>query len=1052
MTAYAGQAEQKGRRRWAILLVLLLLGGVVCLGGVLFSQQVANQELEFVPVHLHSELEADYKVNPNPPQLPGVRLDIIWQAIFDHEPEATGLEARQAALLNSLQTPVPFVTPQVCQGEHTIYVSQDTWLDSANPTATYGSDTLLQIGRDENHLKRLLLYFSLEPYIPQGTFISSARLELNAADAAVTDASQPIHFFNLMNPFQEATTNWSNQPELGIADFPPKLRTANIHAWDVTDIVRAWLLGHYPNHGLGLEPQSSTTATLFYYSREADSQTNREVARDIDRLSPRLIIDCGGAPLPEAIAAASPTIIPNPTNTPGVSPTNTPIPQLIDTPPLPTPSPIPAVSSPTLPPTTPTIAPTTPAPLPSPTNSPPPSSTSPNNGSPDDDPTDTPVPAPTPLPSANLVVSKTGAPNPVIVGNNLTYTLNVSNNGPSDATGVTVVDTLPAGVSLISATPSQGTGCSGTTTITCNLGLIANGNNATVTIVVSPSTTGILTNSATASASETDPNPGDNTATANTTVNPAADLKITKAAAPDPALAGSSLTYTLTVTNAGPSDATGVVITDTLPGGITFVSASAGCTQAGGIVTCNVGNLTAGSSLQRIIVVTVNPATTGPLTNQATVGGNEADPAGGDNTATIATSVIPLADLSVSKSVDKASPTENDTIVYTVVVVNNGPANATGVVVNDTLPSGVTYVSDNSGGAYSSGAWSVGALNNGSSATLIITATVDAGTVNTTITNTATIGASGQTDSNTSNNTASAAITVVPTLSINDVTVTEGNAGTVSAVFTVTLSSASSQVVTVDYTTADGTATLADNDYVSTNNTLTFLAGTTVQTLTVPVNGDTVGELDEIFFVTLSSPTNATIVDNQGVGTILNDDGASLCSSPTVTLTTTGDTWLQESAPTTNQGADTTLRVKPDSSVKFRTLVQFDLSSIPPGTLVKCAALLLYENNTSADQTIHIHQTNASWLESQATWNNRTAANPWATAGGDYNASPTASFLPDATGLRIVEITSLAQFWVDNPGANFGLLLRSTTLSDNADVQFKSLEDGTDPPRLVVNY
>jgi hypothetical protein len=111
-----------------------------------------------------------------------------------------------------------------------------------------------------------------------------------------------------------------------------------------------------------------------------------------------------------------------------------------------------------------------------------------------------------------------------------------------------------------------------------------------------------------------------------------------------------------------------------------------------------------------------------------------------------------------------------------------------------------------------------------------------------------------------------------PTLSINDATVTEGNTGTVNAVFTVTLSAAWNQTVTVRYSTADNTATTAGNDYQPKSGTLTFAPGVTSQTITVLVNGDRVGETDESFFVNLDSPTVASIADGQGVGTILDDE------------------------------------------------------------------------------------------------------------------------------------------------------------------------------------
>ena len=114
-----------------------------------------------------------------------------------------------------------------------------------------------------------------------------------------------------------------------------------------------------------------------------------------------------------------------------------------------------------------------------------------------------------------------------------------------------------------------------------------------------------------------------------------------------------------------------------------------------------------------------------------------------------------------------------------------------------------------------------------------------------------------------------------PTLSIDSVSLAEGNAGTSNLSFTVALDAASGKVVTVAYATADGTATTADNDYVSTAGTLTFNpGGATSQTVLVPINGDTAVEANETFVVNLSAPTNATIAAGQGTGTISNDDAS----------------------------------------------------------------------------------------------------------------------------------------------------------------------------------
>lgn len=123
-----------------------------------------------------------------------------------------------------------------------------------------------------------------------------------------------------------------------------------------------------------------------------------------------------------------------------------------------------------------------------------------------------------------------------------------------------------------------------------------------------------------------------------------------------------------------------------------------------------------------------------------------------------------------------------------------------------------------------------------------------------------------------------------PTVSINDVTLTEGNTGTSEAVFTVTVSNTTSSTVTVDYATADRTAT-SEADYVSQTGTLTFAPGQPLtQTITVPVNGDTIDEADETFVVTLSNAANATIAAGEGTGTITDNDGQPTISINDVTV------------------------------------------------------------------------------------------------------------------------------------------------------------------------
>ena len=120
---------------------------------------------------------------------------------------------------------------------------------------------------------------------------------------------------------------------------------------------------------------------------------------------------------------------------------------------------------------------------------------------------------------------------------------------------------------------------------------------------------------------------------------PQADLAITKTGDLDPVLVDQELTYTLLVTNYGPQDATDVIAVDTLPFGVNFVSASAGCSELSGVVTCVVGDLAASEVVSFDIVVV--PLAEGTITNTAVVSGHELDPMLANNTATLDTTVLP---------------------------------------------------------------------------------------------------------------------------------------------------------------------------------------------------------------------------------------------------------------------------------------------------------------------------------------------------------------------------------------------------------------------------
>ncbi len=142
-------------------------------------------------------------------------------------------------------------------------------------------------------------------------------------------------------------------------------------------------------------------------------------------------------------------------------------------------------------------------------------------------------------------------------------------------------------------------------------------------------------------------------------------------------------------------------------------------------------------------------------------------------------------------------------------------------------------------------------------------------------------------------------------LRISDVTLTEGNAGTKAATFTVSLSAAALFPVTVKYATANGTAA-AGSDYTAASGTLTFAAGETSKTVSVTITGDTAVEPDETFYVNLSAPTNAVLADAQGLGKIRNDDTALRISDVTLTE---GNAGTKAATFTVSLSADRTVRV-----------------------------------------------------------------------------------------------------------------------------------------------
>jgi uncharacterized repeat protein (TIGR01451 family) len=245
--------------------------------------------------------------------------------------------------------------------------------------------------------------------------------------------------------------------------------------------------------------------------------------------------------------------------------------------------------------------------------------------------------------SADLLLTNAASAATIASGGSLTYTVTVTNRGPNSATGTVMTDPLPAGVALQSATASQGT-C--TASAVCSLGTLASGQAATVTITVTVTAAqGTIVNTAGVTSAVADPLASNNTASASTQVQgggggDSAELSILKTASPSPVTSGATLTYTLTVTNHGPSGAGGVSVSDPLPAGLSFQSASAtqGSCGGGATVTCSLGTLAAGQTATVTIKVTVT-ATQGSIVNTGTVVSAVTDPLTTDNTSSVTTPV-----------------------------------------------------------------------------------------------------------------------------------------------------------------------------------------------------------------------------------------------------------------------------------------------------------------------------------------------------------------------------------------------------------------------------
>lgn len=402
----------------------------------------------------------------------------------------------------------------------------------------------------------------------------------------------------------------------------------------------------------------------------------------------------------------------------------------------------------------------------------------------------------------DLAVSVSESIDPVLAGSgvgNLVYTVTAANGGPSDASGVVLQNalTLPAGVSIVSQEPSTGS-FSGTT---WTVGTLPAGGAATLTVTLTvgasaaEGTDVIVDTVIVAAVNEIDSNPANNSAAEATSITPQVDLQVSISESIDPVVAGSgtgNLVYTVTVTNNGPGEASGVILesTLTLPSG---VAAESQVPSAGSFSdpTWTLGTLAAGTSETLTVTLTVDSSAASGIdviTNAVAVTAvNEPDADASNDTASETTSIARQVDLAVSvaESIDPVvAGSGSGNLVYTVAVSNLGPSNASGVTLDNalTLPSGVTVVSQvPSSGSFSGTTWTLGAVASGSAETLVVTLTVGASAVEGTdvIADVAAVSAVLENDTDLANDADSESTSIVREL---DLAVSVVDTGSLSAV------------------------------------------------------------------------------------------------------------------------------------------------------------------------------------------------------------------------------------------------------------------------------
>jgi uncharacterized repeat protein (TIGR01451 family) len=405
---------------------------------------------------------------------------------------------------------------------------------------------------------------------------------------------------------------------------------------------------------------------------------------------------------------------------------------------------------------------------------------------------------PTTVNAPQLTMAKTASASPWTVGVPASYTLQLSNTGTAATTAVaTISDTIPTGLT-IGTLPAGCTAAGQTVTCAVPAGLAAGGSTSFVIPVTPTLAAGTsVTNSATVSGGGDLTCPGDARCTSTagpTPVDASADLSITKTqSTPNPAVPGQVVTWTVTVTNNGPSEAAAVTTIDAVTASVTGLSVGgtdgAACSVTGQNVDCDFVTVANGATRTYTITGMLAANVIGNLSNTATVTSTTADSTPGNNSSTSNTPSAPSADAAIAKTLLTGSPVAaGGTLSYQIVVTNAGPSNLVGASVADTIPAqltGVTWTCTATGSAScgtANGAGNVAttvdiAAGGGNSIMIVVTGIAPVTTPSTIAANTATVTPpGGTTDPNPGNDSSTVPAIPVTALAI----VANPDAGTVA--------------------------------------------------------------------------------------------------------------------------------------------------------------------------------------------------------------------------------------------------------------------------------